>query len=479
MSKFNTQSVGSKTINAAGGEAYQETPQLEFVSLLLTSFVQDQFYRKESDVITRVKGLLGALDKKFAAKAAIYARNEFGMRSISHVVAGEIAGTVHGTDWGKSFFDKVIRRPDDMTEILAYYYANYGKTEPNALKKGFASALQRFDAYQLAKYRKEGQAVSLVDVVNIAHPKPTDAITLLVQDKLRNVDTFEAKLSEAGKVDAEDVDEAKNAAWRDLILERKIGYFALLRNLRNIVEQTPDVLPIALELLTDQKLIKKSLVLPFRYLTALQEIRQLNGPGVQNVLMAINKAVDIATSNVPKFDGKTLVVLDESGSMVGSSYGNHVDFTAPATIGALFAAILAKANGADLMTFSDSARYQTINPMDSTLTIAGAINFRPGGTNFHSIFETANQAYDRVIILSDMQGWVGYYTPQAEFAAYKKRVGASPKIFSFDLTGQGSLQFPENNVYAIAGFSDKVFDLMAILDKDRNALVKTIEKIEI
>lgn len=476
MSKFNAQTIGTKTTNAAGGEAYQESPKLEFVSLLLTSFVQDQFYRKETDSIARVKSLLNSIaDKQFAAKAAIYARNEFGMRSISHVVAGEIAGRVHGVAWSKSFFDKVIRRPDDMTEILAYYYSNYGKTEPNALKKGFAKALTRFDAYQLAKYRKEGQAVSLVDIVNLVHPKPTEALTLLVQDKLRNVDTFEAKLSEAGN--AEDADEAKNAAWRDLIVERKIGYFALLRNLRNIIEQAPDVLPVALELLTDQKLIKKSLVLPFRYLTALSEIRQLNGPGVQNVLIAINQAVDIATANVPKFDGKTLVVLDESGSMVGSSRGNHLDFNAPATIGALFAAILAKANGADLMTFSDSARYQTINPLDSTLTIASSINFRPGGTNFHSIFETANQAYDRVVILSDMQGWMGYYTPQAEFAAYKKRLGANPKIFSFDLTGQGSLQFPENNIYAIAGFSDKIFDLIKLLDTDRGALVKKIEAV--
>jgi hypothetical protein len=58
MAKFNTPAAGNttKTVNKAGGEAYQESPKLEFVSLLLTSFVQDQYYRKESEQITRVKG---------------------------------------------------------------------------------------------------------------------------------------------------------------------------------------------------------------------------------------------------------------------------------------------------------------------------------------------------------------------------------------------------------------------------------------
>jgi 60 kDa SS-A/Ro ribonucleoprotein len=56
-----------------------------------------------------------------------------------------------------------------------------------------------------------------------------------------------------------------------------------------------------------------------------------------------------------------------------------------------------------------------------------------GGTNFHAIFETANRAYDRIIILSDMQGWVNYNTPTRSFAEYKRRVGANPRVYSFDL----------------------------------------------
>lgn len=480
MGKYNTASTGAtKVNNRAGGEAYLESPKLELVSLLLTSFVTDQYYRKESDIVSDVKKLIAKVpDKKFIAKAAIYARNEFGMRSISHLVAGEIAGTIKGQEWTKSFFDRVVRRPDDMTEILSYYYANYGKTEPNALKKGFAHALQRFDSYQLGKWRNEGHTVSLVDVVNLVHPQPTDAITALVNDTLRVTKTSKAKLSAAGRgKNPEEVDRLRQAAWREMLSERTIGYFDLLLNLRNMLDQAPDLVDVAVEMLTDEKLIKKSLVLPFRYLTAMTEIQQLNGGGVQKVLSALSKAVDISTKNVPKFPGETLVVLDESGSM-GAGYG-RANPKSPAAIGSLFAAILVKANKCDLMTFSNNARYQSVNPDDSTLTIANSIKFVSGGTNFDSVFTTANRAYNRIVLLSDMQAWVGYHSPAAEFSRYKQRTGANPKLFSFDLQGYGTLEFPEKDVYAVAGFSDKVFGLMELLDKDRKALVKQIESVEI
>ena len=131
------------------------------------------------------------------------------------------------------------------------------------------------------------------------------------------------------------------------------------------------------------------------------------------------------------------------------------------------------------MLFADNATYQSFNPLDSTLSIAKSIQFISGGTNFHSIFQEANKAYDRVVILSDMQGWIGYNAPVASFNEYKVRTGATPKIFSFDLQGYGTLQFPENNVYCLAGFSEKVFDLIKLLELDRNAIVNEIDKIEL
>lgn len=487
MSRFNDVAATNKTVNLAGGEAFKTSPELELVSALLTSFLEDKYYEKGEKRQSRIEELIPKIDPKFAAQASIFARNEFGMRSVSHVVAGQIAGTVKGEQWTKHYFDKVVRRPDDMLEILSYYQSKFGKTEPAALKKGFAQALIRFDAYQLAKYRGNGKSVKLVDVVNLVHPKPTEAITALVRDELRNNATFESKLS-ATKGDTE----KKAEAWTDLIESRRIGYLALLRNLRNILQDAPEALPKALELLTNEKLIRKSLVLPFQMLTAYQELEKVNRSS--DVLSALSRALDISFQNVPQFDGKTLVVVDHSGSM-GAGYGS------PFMKGAIFGLALARSSNADLMHFGSTAEYLSFNKSDSTLTLArwldglnkgylgrweiwGTSSATPPhevghGTNFHAIFQKANVKYDRIVIISDMQGWMGFNHPGSAFSEYKARTKSDPMIYSWDMAGHGTLQFPERNIAALAGWSEKVFDIMKLVETDKQALVNTIRKIEL
>lgn len=474
MSRFNTNSTGIKTENLAGGQAYTQTPELELVSILLTSFANDTFYKSANDTFETLNGLIAKCDKQFVAKATIYARTKFGMRSITHCVASELAKHIAGEKWAKDFYSAVVYRPDDMMEIISYHTSKNGKI-PNSMKKGLAKAFDKFDAYTLAKYRGEGKGYKLVDIVNLVHPTPieknAEAIKQLVKGELKSFDTWETELTKAGQIAKNDTEkeEFKKAVWVKLIREKKLGYFALLRNLRNIIEQAPEVIKEAIEILTDEKLIKKSLVLPFRFTTAFEEIQKLNdGKIIREVLIGLNKAVDISVSNVPVFDGETLVVLDVSGSMQGK----------PSQIGALFSAILVKSNNADFITFSDNSQYRNVNPMDSTITIANSIRFASGGTNFRSIFQVANKKYDRIIILSDMQGWIGYETPTREFNEYKKTTNSNPFVYSFDLNGLGSMQFPENNVFCIAGFSEKVFDIMAMMETDKKALINTIKSVD-
>jgi 60 kDa SS-A/Ro ribonucleoprotein len=465
MSRFNTSRLGTATTNLAGGKAYKQTDKLELVSTLLTTFVQDTFYKSGANTQATIKNLVSSIeDKKFVAKTAIYARDVFNMRTASHIVAGEIAGQVHGEPWLKNFYNKIIVRPDDMLEILAYLKKNNIKI-PNALKKGFAQALQSYSEYELGKYKKTSKTISLVDVVNLVHPKPTPATTALIKGTLANPETWEVLITQAGS----DI-EAKKAAWRKLVLEKKLGYMALIRNLRNILEYANDTIDEACLQLTDPVKIAKSRMLPFRFFTAIDEVEKLNLDGVRKVIVALSQALDIALNNAPELPGKTLVVVDESGSMQGK----------PGTIASMFAAILVKTNpNADLMYFRDTARNMHVNPLDTTLSIARNMHFNMGGTNFHSIFETASKAYDRIIILSDMQGWIEWNTPVQSFQKYKIRTGANPLIYSWDLQNTGTMLFPETNVFAIAGWSDKVFDVMKLLETDKHALFNEINKIEL
>jgi 60 kDa SS-A/Ro ribonucleoprotein len=72
----------------------------------------------------------------------------------------------------------------------------------------------------------------------------------------------------------------KTEAWEKLIKTRKIGYFALLRNLRNILKLAPELADDAVGMLIDEQLIRKSLVLPFRFVTALDALQETNLPRV-------------------------------------------------------------------------------------------------------------------------------------------------------------------------------------------------------
>lgn len=478
MTKFRTKKIGIKTVNKEGAPAYKESTKLELISLLLTSFVKDKFYEGEQEQLDRLSGLVnGISDKKFVAKAAVYARTEFGMRSITHALTGELMKIVKGQAWLKNAIGKIIYRPDDALEILAYYIDRFGKRPvPNAFKKGAKLALQKFDSYQLAKYRGENSSVKLVDLINLVHYKPAekdqDTFKKLMAGELKSKNTWESKLSKAGQgvKTEEEKQENKKQAWNELIKENKLGYFALLRNLRNILEQAPDLEKEVVPMLTNRNAIKKSLVLPFRFLTAIKELENVDNS--RKIIMALNDAIDISTDNVPKFPGRTLVALDVSGSMEGQ----------PAEIGSLFAAVLLKSNDADLVLFSDGAKYKTVNPQDSTLTIARGISYASGGTNMNAVFELIvdkKKKYDRIIILSDMQNWVEGQTPVYNWDEYKKTMGIDPNIYSFDLNGYGTLQFPEDKVFCVAGWSEKVFDVMKVLEEDKNALIKKIDSIEL
>jgi len=526
MAKFSKTNVktDTKTVNLAGGEAYSQSADLELVSILLTSFVEDTFYEKASNVVDKLRNVIQRVDPIFAAKAAVYARKEFGMRSITHVLASELAKRLSGESWAKNFYKSIVNRPDDMVETIAFYFSQKNKSLSKAMQKGFAEAFGKFDAYQLAKYKMENKEISLVDVVNLVHPIPTEknglvevgkaeyislleaklkslnknakknaakitkvneilvpvkaqkeesvklpALDALVAGLLKNTETTEAKMTKAGQTASNETEKAqlKASVWAEQLNSGKMPYFNLLRNLRNIIEQAPAEVTKACELLTNERSIKNSKVLPFRFDTAMKEIEALNSSKeTRQVVLALNKAIDISCSNVPNFDGDTLVVLDVSGSMRGK----------PIQIGSLFSAILVKANiGADFMTFDGSARYVKVNPADSVLTIAKGINTPGKTTDFKVIFRVAKKAYNRIIILSDMQGWEGYHSPKEDFKQYKSKFNCNPYIYSFDLNGHGTMQFPESQVCAIAGWSEKVFDIMEMLEQDKKALVNTIK----
>ncbi|RTL07767.1 TROVE domain-containing protein [Candidatus Dependentiae bacterium] len=489
------------TVNEAGGLAFRKSIYFELLSLVFTALLTKRatkFYQSDATVLSRMQRLVQK-DPYFAAQVAVWARRVLGLRSISHAVAAAVCYHTKGQGhpWVREFVEAVVFRPDDAIEIVSAYFAFYGGgktirkpngrrgkkvpvTLPYPLKKGLARALGKLDGYQLAKYQKTEGNITLADVFNLVHPRPSAEnagdFRLFIRGELKNTDTWEARLSAAGSDKLK-----KEEAWCGLFDERKLGYFAALRNVRNILEQAPGAVDALIKQLTNPVAVQRSLILPFQFVKGYKEVVASGLPRATDAARAIEQAVETSLANIPVLPGRTLVCLDESGSM--GARGNE---ESAAGIGSLFAAVVLKSQpNADFMAFSTNAQYVTVNTRAPLFQLAGEIRskWHSGSTNFHDIFDKAKEKYDNIIILSDGEGWTlgkewadKAGAPTSARRRYEQKHNALPFIVTFDLAGAGSAMFPENSVAVLAGFSDKVFALLRELRKDPQALVNEVRK---
>jgi 60 kDa SS-A/Ro ribonucleoprotein len=486
--------VAQKTVNNAGGEAFKTSPELELVQLLAASKLQNQAYRTGDEAANRLSALVAKVDPLFAAKAAVYTRMKFEMRSTSHLVAAEVSQICQGKPWGKNFFSKVAFRPDDVTEITAAVIAKFGKNRiTNAMRKGLGDRLAAFDEYQIAKYRGNGD-FKLVDAVNLLHPPASKALTGLVKDTLKPAETWEVKRTQTGQaskaenLSEEDAVEAQAQNWRDLLDSKKLPYFAAIRNVRNILREAPDKVDALVALITNAKLISTSKLFPYHFYLAAKAVLAESGKEGRAVVQALNKAMDISCANVPDLSGETLVAIDHSGSMNtgvsfakgkdGSKGASEVSLTAMEAAD-IFAAVMVKKFNCDIITFGTRAEYVSTNPSDSVITIAKSLKSDMGGTNFGPIFQTANKPYDRIIIISDNEHWIGHRAPTGDVKAYHQRFGKATTVYLWTLAGYETHPLPEGWFKPLAGFSPNVFNILKNSEVDSQALLKEIRAVEL
>ena len=170
MSKFNT--IKKIITNKEGHKAFKMEPKEKLITEVLTSFFNERkYYGDNSNVILNDIRNMIKIDAQFIANLAIYARKESNLRSISHVIAAELAHDIQGKKYVREVLKNIVVRVDDMSEILSYYLNVYGKPIPNSLKKGIAECFIKFDEFALAKYNRSGE-VNLKDILNLVHPKP-------------------------------------------------------------------------------------------------------------------------------------------------------------------------------------------------------------------------------------------------------------------------------------------------------------------
>lgn len=559
MAKYNakTEPVDKKTTTHQGGTGYTQRPEAELIGILATG-MGNNFYEKETEREKRFKEVIGKVaksNKLFAAKCLIYARTIFGQRSVTHFGAVELIPFLQGDPLAKKFFTKrdkkgerggIIWRLDDMTEILAAYFAKNGQEAsiPNSIKKGFKDAIEHADTYELAKYQMKNRGVSLVDVVNLVHPLETTkngfifvseadylkatkgtkfvgkeyvkndkgevqvpALRALVLGLLKQFNTVEDKNTEAGKVVAEKVksgqitkeeaaielNEAKTDNYKELIKTKKIGYLALLRNIRNIIKTNDaELLDKACELLVDQEFIQKSLVWPHQIDLALEVMLiEFAGRSLQKISAALGEAYEKSIPNLKNLlpEGKTAVVFDTSGSMEGGYFGGvkiegKPSNARPVDKAALIAATFAKGTGGDVYHFASSCEpIKGWNPNDSINTLkknfASNIGRVGHGTSYSSILPKLDQVgggYDRIIIITDEQGADSF---ESTYNTYKNKYG-TPYIYFINIVGYApTMTKAGSRIFRLFGYSSDIYEKIPKLEMNINEVIDAINRIEI
>lgn len=450
MSKFSKR-TNNHTTNRAGGNAFSMNPEMELVHAVLTTFLENKFYESGDERLERIKTLVSLNKPEFVSRLAIVARNEFNLRSVSHVLIGELAKIHRGDSLVKDTIIACAIRPDDLTEIVAYI----GTPLPKQVKRGVRNALLKFDRYKLAKYKGEGKGVTLVDLFNLTHPKVQHANKEqkkawkdLIEGNLPSFDTWETEISNT---------KDKKKAWSSLVLEGKLGYMALIRNLNNLIKNdvSEKVIDVAVKKLIDEDEVKHSRQLPFRFITAYDNVM-----GNRKLTDAISVAMDIAVSNTPELKGKTLIAVDASGSMSGD----------PIKKASIFGATLVKANtNADLILYDTKVQELSVSGRTPVIDIAKRIENATmgGGTETSLVFRYAYATaknYDRIIIISDNASW-NENSVQSSYNEYKESTGTDPFVYAIDIQGYGTKDITGGRVFHLCGWSNRLLDFVGAIEK--------------
>ena len=309
-------------------------------SVLSCLLWEDTFYEDGVSIAERIDGLVGEVSAEVAASIAIEARRVHNLRHVPLLIA--VALEKRKSAVVPYLLGLIIQRPDEITEFLTILWdGNSNRKGKLALrhgvKRGLAAAFQKFNAYQLAKYKQTDKALKLRDAMFLVHPKPKDALqgetfNALAEDKLPIPDTWETELS-AGK--------DKHTVWTRLLNEGKLGGLALLRNLRNMEAAGVDrgLIASALERGDFRR------VLPFRFIAAARAAPSLE-PAVEAAMMR-------RLAEEGKLKGDTTVLVDVSGSM-NTKLSEKSDLTRMDAAAALAAIVREIAEtGCRVFTFSD------------------------------------------------------------------------------------------------------------------------------
>ncbi|MFF4492296.1 TROVE domain-containing protein [Streptomyces sp. NPDC001544] len=520
MARFNRKSARAQPVSRVtstgrmlrtyeGGRGRERDARSELFLLAVANFVsQRTFYESGDDRDDRFAKLVRQLaveDPAWTAGLLGWLRGEGNMRTASIVGAAEYvharltAGATDGPS-NRQVVACVLQRPDEPGELLAYWTATYGRAVPKPVKRGVADAVRRlYSGKSLLKYDTASKGYRFGDILNLVHAAPDPdkpwqgELFQYALDRRHNPDTAVPPASNrvltahrelmalpvqrrravvTSRGGAERLAAAgmtwealagwlqgpmDKAAWEAVI--PSMGAMALVRNLRNFDQAgvCDEVAARVAAKISDPAEVARSRQFPFRYLAAYQHAPSLRWS------YPLEQALGHSLANVPALPGRTLVLVDRSGSMWAPlsdrSELNRADAAA------IFGTALAlRAADADLVEFGTTSRRLAFGKGESVLGVLGRFGDL-GGTDTTSAVRAHYRGQDRVLIVTDEQHTFNHRGDPTE------QVPAHVPVYTWNLAGYRAGHGPSGkaNRHTFGGLSDAAFRMVPLLEAARNA----------
>lgn len=526
MTKFNTTGTrrpvadgpitaqpGTEHVNHQGGVGYTRTDQADAYLLATTSLdlTADAFYENGDARVKRFVDLVAktaVTDPDWTYQFLTWLRSKGNIRTAAVVGGVEAARAMaaSGIPGGRHMVSTVLQRADEPGEAVAYHLARHGRKLPMPVKRGVADAARRlYSERSLLKYDTASHGVRFGDVLDLTHPRPgsewqgdlftyalnrrhghDDMVPVGLGTIVRNRLLRDAVTNPGYLPAAEDFTDAgmtwedalsllgdkvsKAALWQAMI--PSMGFMARLRNLRNFDQAglSDGAVKPVLDMLGDPDQVRRSRQLPLRFLSAYRAAPSLRWS------YPLQRALDTSVENIPALPGRTLILIDTSGSMNDRMSGRTELLRWDAAVS--FGLALARAC-ADVEVWSYSGGgYSRVRDLrfdlragESLLTSIGRWKtdgfMLNGGTDTAGTLKDRYSGHDRVVILTDEQD--GGLSWGAHYGQVGKVTDQMPKdrpLYTFNVAGyQSSHAATDPNRLVLGGLTDHMFGLISQVEK--------------
>lgn len=497
-----------------GGKFDKLTQRLEIVDAVVSRMIPcAELPDTAREIVATALDVASGKTPEDILAIANWLRNDMNIRLTPQVLLVLASHVDSSKSLVRKYAPAIVRRPDEVKTCLLIHRFLFGmRNLPNGLAHGLADATGKFGERGLMKYddsgfptwkdvlcwlpRKAGwplkaEVAQYFITGKVVDPSKTPIIAARKELAKRKVFDAEAKdLAVKSMVNWEvllsQFGSQKKDVWSFLIENDLVGYMAMIRNLRNILEAkvSRDVIQKVSDRLSNKDEVLRSKQLPFRFLSALKALQGMafdtlaDSADMSELMAAVELASNEACANITPLPGTTVIFADVSGSMSSNKVSEKSEVTCKDVATVLCGIVAKVAANPYVFAFGTETVPVRFAKTDTVLGIAkkaADANTHGCSTNGHRCVEwliTHKMVPDRVIFLSDMQMWNDSNSnDQGKCLAdvwgdYLKSAPGAKKtwVHCVHLNGYGDSAMVGDRVNMVAGFSEKVFTMLAMTE---------------